>query len=585
MKPLLLLISPDETHVFDRYLDEILLIEGYNCREVNDGGTPRQGQLAEFAVVIISSGAAQHMDVERVVEYVSGGGGAIIIRPPLDWLPHFGLRARGETYAVLRDGYIQADDTHPWIGGAAAADLQIPGECDVYENESAEALAVLAGQRGLCTGFPAIARSEIGAGQAVVLCYDLADVIVQLHQGRIEHASNGPDPDYDRDGKLTASDLFGPVRDFELRNVPQADVHQDLLVRIIRGLTARSLPIPRLWHFADAAPGMVLLDGDGDSMIWADLEWTVETCGKYGARFSFFLMDQQIEDFGADAVAQVREIGHSFGPHPWIGLRPSVEQWAQCVSDIVARMEEKFGFAGRALRSHSVIFPGWDESPKLFAGHGLRLDTNFMAGYRYQSGHCNSSALPVKFIDRAGEIIDCYEQSTIHGDDTLWTTKVMLPPHDEQGCIDLALASLREVVTRYHGVFHPYFHPISLGGRGTVPTARWFEQVLALAGEMGLDAPSADEWIDFNDARRAVELAHIVWDEDALALRFAVSAPMPVDGLTLLLPACRGLCPVCVMIDGEEHDAAEVDFENLCWGAVVLNLAAAESRHLLVEYA
>ncbi len=584
MKPLLLLISPDETHIFDRYLDEILLIEGYNCREVMESATPSPAELGQYAVAIISSGAAARIEPERVVEYVSAGGHSVIIRPPLAWLEHFGLKARGETYAILRDGYIHADDTDPWIGGLPALDLQVPGECDVHENVSADALAVLAGQRGLCTGFPAVAKCEVGAGRAVVFCYDLVDVIVQLHQGRIEHASNGPDPDYDRDGKFTAGDLFGGMRDFELRNVPQADVHQDLLVRIIRGLTGRCAPIPRLWHFPMAAPGMVLLDGDGDGMVWGDLEWTVQTCAKYGARFSFFLMDQQIEAFSSEALDEVRAMGHSFGPHPWVSLRPTVDEWQQCVTDIVGRMREKCGSAGRALRSHSVIFPGWDESPKLFAEHGLRLDTNFMAGYRYQSGHCNSSALPVKFVDRDGQIVDCYEQSTIHGDDTLSTTKTMLPPHDEPGCIDLALAALREVVTRYHGVFHPYFHPIALGGRGQVPTARWFEEVLTLAGELDLDAPSADEWIDFNDARRAVEIADPQWDADAAALRFILSAPLAVDGLTLLLPSCTEMCPVSVEVDGEPIASIEVGFEELTWTAAVLSLSAGESREFLIEY-
>ena len=584
MKPLLLLISPDETHVFDRYLDEVLLIEGYNCRDVIEGATPSPAELAQYAVTIISGGAAARMEPERVVEYVTGGGNAIILRPPLAWLSHFGLKARGETYAILRDGYIHADDTDPWVGGLPALDLQIPGECNVYESESADALAVLAGQRGISTGFPAVAKCPLGAGTAVVFCYDLADVIVQLHQGRIEHASNGPDPDYERDGKFTAGDLFGPMRDFELRSVPQADVHQDLLVRIVRGLTERTLPIPRLWHFPKAAPGMILLDGDGDGMVWADLEWTVQTCSKYGARFSFFLMDQQIDDFSREAIDEVRAMGHSFGPHPWVSLRPTVEEWRQCVTAIVGRMEAKYGSAGRALRSHSVIFPGWDESPKLFVENGLRLDTNFMAGYRYQSGHCNSSALPAKFVDREGQIVDCYEQSTIHGDDTLWTTKTMLPPHDEQGCIDLALAALRDVVMRYHGVFHPYFHPIALGGRGQMPTARWFQEVLALAEEMDLDAPSADEWLDFNDGRRAVEIADLAWDPDNATLSFTVSAPLAVDGLTLLLPSCAGMCPVSVEVDGEPIDSIEVGFEELTWAAVVLSLSAGESREVLVEY-
>jgi len=37
-RPMLLLTAPDEIHVFDAYLDEILLTEGYNVRDSRPAG-------------------------------------------------------------------------------------------------------------------------------------------------------------------------------------------------------------------------------------------------------------------------------------------------------------------------------------------------------------------------------------------------------------------------------------------------------------------------------------------------------------------------------------------------------------------
>jgi len=41
---------------------------------------------------------------------------------------------------------------------------------------------------------------------------------------------------------------------------------------------------------------------------------------------------------------------------------------------------DKFGFAPTSLRSHSCIFPGWDEHPQIITAHGLRLDTKIAPG-------------------------------------------------------------------------------------------------------------------------------------------------------------------------------------------------------------
>lgn len=586
MKPMLLLTAPDRERPFDAYLDEILHSEGW-CLHEHRRAEPGMSaaDLMDFALVVISTGAAALLDPGTVEQYLTAGGRVITFRPPRQWGPLFGLTPRtAETYATVRDAYLRVADGHPWLRDFPAPDLQVPGEADVYELHTARPLAFIAGQRGLPAPFPVISAADTGAGVGVLFAFDLAGVIIAYHQGRITNASNGPDPDANRDGKFTADDLFEGMRDFSLRHVPQADLLQDLLTRVILGLTADVLPLPRLWHFPDAAPGLVLVDGDGDGMNRDDLAATVEVCERHGARFGFFLMDEQIATFDPEEVRELRARGYGFGPHPWVTFRPTVDQWRAEVRRICADFRARFGFDAESLRAHSCIFVGWDESPRIYADCGLRLDTSFAQGYRFQSGYLNGSALLARFIDREGRLIDCWEQSTILGDDILVTTKTMLPAHTEQQCIELSLQIMRELAHDYHGVFHPYFHPINVGGHGRMHTAHWLDVVLAEGARLGMPSPSPEQWLHFTEARRVVAVRDVVWDHATGVLSFRLQAPLAVSGLTVLLPPHGGVAPALATVEGEAADLRAVPHENLGWSALQLNLQAGAEASIAAHY-
>jgi hypothetical protein len=555
VRPMLLLTAPDEALPFDTYLNEILHSEGW-CLHVHCSATDgfAADDLSDYALVVASRGATRHLDLSEVERYVRGGGRLICMRPPREWGAMLGLEPRmAETYAVVRDGYLRVRDAHRWLAEFPAPDLQVHGETDAYEVGSGEALAWLAGQRGLVTPFAAVASAGVGDGAAVLFAFDLTECIVLHHQGRIANASNGPDPDANRDGKFTADDLFDGMRDYELRHVPQADVLQELLTRAIRGLTADMMPLPRLWRFPDAAPGMVLVDGDGDHMCPEDMRATVEICERHDAKFTFFLMDEELQAFDPQEIRDIRARGHAFGPHPRVPLRPTVAEWRREVTRITEDLRRRLGFDPESIRMHSCVLPGWDEAPRTLADLGLAMETSFLQGYRYQSGFLNGSALPARFIDRNGKILECWEQSTTLGDDTMVTTKTMLPVKSEQECIDLSLELMRELAGRYHGVFHPYFHPINVGGHGRLPTERWLDTVLAEAGRLGMPAPSCDRWLSFTRARRAARIDGIQWDRDAGALHFRLTGALPAEGLTVLVPAASS-----VEVGGDECALSEV---------------------------
>lgn len=582
-QPFLLLISPSQRHPFDAYLDEILLIEGYHCRETRTvGHADDLGDLAPYALIIVSAGAAEVVPAEVVLEYVTAGGRAILIQPPREWTAQYGLTSMGACYSVARDAYLQMNAAHPWLAHFPATDLQVPGEMHVNVGQEVEALAFVAGQRGQASPYPAVALRRHGQGSAVVFAYDLAETIVLLHQGRPEKSSTGADPDSNRDGKFTGDDAFEGMRDYDLRHVPQADVHQDLLVRCLRGLMAGAMPLPRLWHFPGGAPGLLFVDGDGDAMIWDDLEWVVAACDEFGARYTLYLMTEQIEAFEREQVAAMRRRGHEFGVHPWVGLQPSLTTWTEGLDEIVGRFVDKFGYESTSLRAHSCVFPGWDENPRLLSERGLRLETSFAGGYRFVSGYLNGSGLPVRFIGRDGRVIDCFEHSTIQTEDGSATTKCLLPPLTEEEALRLALELMDDCGRRWHGVFHPYFHPINLAGRGSVPCRQWFRGVLQGARERGLPSVNATQWLEFSEARLAAQVEGAQWEEPWL--RFSVTAPRPMDGLTIMLPPQGELTPCLAHLPGERRDLQPYAYEGLQWFGVTLDLAEGETATVAVEY-
>lgn len=573
-RPVLLLLSPDSAHRFDAYLEEILLTEGYNGYEkrrlTQDEAPP---DLRDYPLAIISSGAAAKLCAQTVLDYVTQGGRAVLIQPPRDWAPSLGLAPQGQAYTVARDAYLRVSAEHPWMAEFPAPDLQVPGEAHVHALQGAEALAFIAGQRGQASVFPAVSLHHLGQGAVVTFAYDLAETTVLLHQGRPEKSSTGPDPDANRDGKFTPDDAFEGMRDFELRHVPQADVHQDLLVRVLRGLMVGQAPVPRLWHFPNAAPALVFIDGDGDAMVWEDLEWVVRETTQTGTKYTLYLMTPQIEAFEPSKVAALRAQGYEFGVHPWANLQPDLDTWRACVRDIVSLFQDRFGFAPRALRAHSCVFPGWDENPEILREHGLRLDTDFGAGYRFVSGYLNGSALPVKFISRDGRVIDCYSQSTVQTEDGSCTPKSILPPMTEDEALALGAQLLQDCARRWHGVFHPYFHPISLAGRGSVQCQDWFRGILRAAKALGLPSVHAGEWLDFNDARRAVGVETLDWDGETVSL--AVEGPA-ITGLTLMLPRWSESIEMTATVGGVEQELLELHYEGLRWWAVVFDLPEGE---------
>ncbi len=535
------------------YVTEILHVEGYNWFTVHDlAASPiALEQLSRHAVVLLTHVAVSEETIAILLDYVDQGGALIALRPPEQLASALGLLPFNRD---LADRYISLNKICALNVGVDEPPLQFHGRAELYlwHGEPANVMAYFAASPEYITKHPAITVGKRGQGTWAVFAYDLAESTVLLHQGRREQASTGPYPDYDGDRSYKPNDLFVGHLDPALCSLPQADLQQDILVRILEWMTTLSQPLPRLWHFPEAAPAVAFINGDGDGMSLTDLMQTVATCDRYQVPYTAYLKMDDHPKVEPAYENELRQQGHDFGQHAFAGAKPTLEEMRSKLRAEMEAFRTRYGHESVTYRGHSVIWVGWTEMAKYLRENEVRLDTNFAAARFHHAGYVNGSGLPVKFMDEDGRLIDLYEQTTMSTDDGWTTDKIFATPMSMEECIALSKEQADDAIDRYHTVYHPYFHPLRTRA-GPTSSRQWLEGVLEHCRERGFHFVSGVDWVNFNDARRALQITAYAFDPASLTLRFTLEAALPAQSLSLILPyAFRGAPMQSAQVNGEQ---------------------------------
>ncbi|MCY4437002.1 MAG: hypothetical protein OXE05_06670 [Chloroflexi bacterium] len=543
---------------FGRYELEMLYAEGLTgAEERNVRETPLEASAVKDRLAVIVAPCGEDTGAEAAaLEALRQGTPVVFLRPSEQTAVELGIANKQRRTA--NEAYIAPERDHPLWFAALGDFLQFHGTADMYGEYGGRerVLAWIAG-RDWALPYPAIVTGAYGAGRFAVFTYDLATSTVLFHQGRREQASTGPNPDADGDGLYSPSDLFIGYRDRTLLDLPQADLQQQLLVRILEWASAPQAPLARLWYYPDAAPAIVLVNGDSDGMTRPQMEWYTNMVEAHGGEYTVYLMEEHLRHLTPEMERDYRQRGHSAGPHIWHSLKPTVEQMRTRIHEEVALFEERYGYPPKTTRHHCVIWPGWVETAKALADAGFRMDTNYRAGDHQQYGYLTGSGLPMRFIDEDGEFIEIYEQETLFCDDYVLVDKSFLPPLSEEQAITVSQEYIDAARDHYHTVVHLYFHPIYATGVQVntgqfIRTAGWFEAVLKYAAQQKLPMPSTDAWCTFNEQRRTLVLAQQCWEASSGVLHLTVEAKSALPGATLLVPVRHaGLEIAEVLLDGE----------------------------------
>lgn len=549
-----------QTAPFGRYVLEMLFAEGLTgADEQNARETPVTAEALQARQAVVVAPTGEDTGAEAAaLEALENGTPVVFLRPSAETAAQLGLTDKQQRTA--NEAYIAPERDHPLWFAALGDFMQFHGAADMYGEYGGRerVLAWIAG-RDWALPYPAIVTGTYGAGRFAVFTYDLATSTVLFHQGRRELASTGPNADTDGDGLYCPSDLFVGYRDPSLRDLPQADLQQQSLLRILAWAGEPNAPLARLWYFPNAVPAIVFVNGDSDSMTRPQMEWYTNMVEAHGGEYTVYLMEEHLQHLTPEMERDYRRRGHSAGPHIWHSRRPTVEEMRKRIQVEAALFKERYGYAPKTTRHHCVVWPGWVETAQALADAGFRLDTNFRAGDHMQYGYLTGSGLPMRFIDETGEFIELFEQETLFCDDFVLVDKSFLPPLSEEQAIAVSKEYIDAARDRYHTVVHLYFHPVYAAGVKVntgqfIRTAGWFEAVLKYTAQQELPIPSADAWCMFNEQRRATVITEQRWDAVGGTLLLAIESQDGLPGGTLLLPA---------RCDGREISEASLDGETM----------------------
>ena len=601
-QPILIIVNKGDGNVFAEYLLEILAVEGILCYEIRPAGDVplTKDELLCFEVVILGNVDLEKTDQDVIRQYVHSGGRLIASKPPCSLDNLFGVKRATGVVKGCMDGYITLNPDHSLTGSIIAETLQFHWQADLYEPCDAQVFAYFGGSPGVCTHYPAIVTREDGTSRVAMFAYDIAASTVYFHQGLPYQSSLSVRPDPDLDYAYKPNDLFVGYLDERLKLIPQADVHQDIFVTLLRWLCEDRLAFPRVWHFPHGAPSMALLSGDSDAMTREQIDFVLKTVEVVGGKYTIYLttrgplyadaahscreewatMYDHFDFFSREEIAGMRQKGHDLGPHLFAGRRPSLEMLETAFSEGTRLFNDILGWEPAVHRGHNAIWVGWSETAELLSTNGIRLDTNFMPGPPFQYGYLNGSALPVKFASETGAIIDCYEQSTVFSDDGLRSDKLLQPALDAEALCALSEKLIDDCRSKYHGVFHPCFHPAMATQE---PEGAWIDVVVSCLSENEVPFVNATEWLAFNDARRSVVFGD--WRIKDSALSFSLQNEIGIDGLTLLFPRTyKGSNAEQVVINGALKPLQYLHLEGMEQVGVILSLQPGEKVWLNVVY-
>jgi hypothetical protein len=311
--------------------------------------------------------------------------------PPADFDSLLGVHTVGHGQA---DGYLQFDSLNAITGDLSSTPIQFFGRPNIVQPVTATILARFSHQASGPFEVPAAGFRENGSGKAGFLSFDLGTSVVITRQGRPPRNVHAQPFDRNGDGVYNTTDLFFDTFDYSNKAIPQADVQQRLLVRMIYALLS-DYSLPLLWYFPDGKPCVALLTGDHHGQNWhGEIQNVASYMESKGGRFTFFVYSDMID---TGLVHDLVKRGHDVEPHiyyprssnrlmraklyvanrfsPTYFFRPRFAEFDQ---ELVSGIENYAALnIGTPVltRTHYLVWLGWAETPALLAKYGLHMES------------------------------------------------------------------------------------------------------------------------------------------------------------------------------------------------------------------
>lgn len=529
----LLLRSGSATGLFGRYLGEVCRSQGLADVELIelDAIEPDglAAELERFDRILVARCPLWQAEIEAILGRVHRGAGLVAVRPSRRLALSLGLvpldRQQPPGYLTeLPEGPIQVP---------VPTDRFAPGELTVRHEVSA-----VREDEGET---PGVLQGTYGEGTVAVITYDLAEAVVRLRQGdpdRIGTRANGVLP-------YRQMDLTVDAIDPACWQLPQADLHAELLIRLLTA--AAPTPLPRWWFYPDPDTSTVVIqDSDDDWSSRDEFEALLDAAAEHDVRLTCYLMLGERETvLTVDDVDRLRRSGHSFGIHHdavgvgWDEAEDSELTLERIVRTDIATFRDRIGSTPVANRNHCLIWKGWADLARVYAELGVRMDLNAQGTSEAWTGYLFGSARPARYVDLDGSVIDVFQQPTQVFDDTSVIERLGGDHEREAAAVADHLRHCRDVT------FQPLSmqsHPVSFASY----SGPFFTRVWRHARDLGVPIWSAEEWARDTDAR---DRSTMITGPDGWTVRaYGTAVPGSTSGRTLMLPVPPGRT---VLVDGE----------------------------------
>jgi hypothetical protein len=531
---------------FGTFYAEILRAEGLNAFAVADLGTVSEASLATYDVVILARTPLTSVQATTLANWVNGGGKLIAMDPDPELASLLGIVPAGGT---LVGGYLRID-TATAVGSSISGEtLQFHGTARTFAPAGASTLATLYSGPTTATAFPAVTRRSVGpnGGEAVAFAFDLANSIVYARQGNPAWSQQ------ERDGRspIRSNDLYygasatDPQPDWvnlDRLGVPQADEQQRFFAKLLTELSLDRRPLPRFWYFPNQNRAAVVLTGDDHGGSQTALierfdqllslsptgcsvdNWECHRATAYVSLVPNFQFSFAQSALTGPQAASYTQQGFEVASHINTACADfTASTLNSFISGQLSSFAQKYASVPPPTtnRYHCIVWSDWATGAKVARNYQIRLDTNYYLWppewLQNRPGHFTGSAMPMRFADLDGSLIDVYQAVTQMTDESGQSY-----PFTVDTLLDRALGP-----DEHYGFFTVNAHTDNV----QPPIA---DSIISSALARGVPLISSRQLLTWLDGRNGSSFGNL--SRSGNALTFSISRASGATGLQAMVP-------------------------------------------------
>jgi hypothetical protein len=527
-----ILIISSSTNPYSRYQVEILRAQGYTAFKAVDITEVDAALLNNYDVILLGQITLSNTQVSTLTTWVQAGGTLIAQRPSSLLYPLMGITSSGTTLIENPDNsytYLLVNTTAGQPGaGIVNQTIQFHGAADLYSMMSGTiSLATLYSNATTATANPAITSVSVGSngGKAIAFAFDLPKSIILTRQGNINWAGQSRDG---QTGPIRSDNLFFKFYvDFNKIQIPQADEQQHLLTNIILLDNLHKKPLPHLWILPRGLKAAVVMTGDDHNN--GSYPGSTGTAGRFNEYrdMSTDNSQQAVDDWKAirgtsyvfndismndDSAAYYQSLGFEIALHPNTNcLDFTTSSLNNTISSQLSQLHAQLPSLNAPVtnRTHCMPWSDWSSQPSVELSLGIRFDVNYYywpgTWVQNRPGLFTGSGMPMRFADKNGTIIDCYQAPT------------QMP--DESGLdITNSINTLLDnaINKGYYGAFVMNMHTDTAIHVGS-------NEIITAATARNIPVISAKQMLTWLDGRNSVKFSNMAWDNVAKKLSFDLS--------------------------------------------------------------